>query len=1066
MGNSFQSIDRFAESFTRGVIRWRWLVVLAAIISALAIGSGARHLEFANNYRVFFSDENPELTAFEDLQATYTKNDNFVFVIESADADAFSTETLTAVETLTEAAWQIPYAIRVDSISNFQHSYGVEDDLIVEDLYRDASQMNSTERARRGDVALAEPLLRKQLVTEDGAVTAVNVVLQYPEQSLTEVPEAVGHARELRDRIEGQFPGIEISLTGVSMLNNAFAETGTADLGTLVPVMFGVILILTLLILRSATATLATLGVILLSSMVGMGWAGFMGIKLTPISGSAPIIILTLAIADSIHILTSLRTAMCEGMTKYDALVEALRLNFMPVSITSLTTVIGFLALNFSDSPPFWHLGNITAVGIAAAWAYSTTLLPALISILPYGVLETDKADRGEQAMQRLADFVIAKPRKLLISLGAGTLLLTAFIPSINFNDQWIRYFDDRIEFRRESDRALEHFGMYPIEYSVPAKTSGGVSEPEYLQHLEKFTDFLRIQPEVAHVYSLSDIMKRLNKNLHADDPDYYKTPEDRELGAQFLLLYELSLPYGLDLNDRINIDKSATRVTATLADVNSIQTKRFLNATDDWMSENLPVWMQTKPTSASVMFTYISDRNVENMITGTIVAIAAIAVILMLALQSFRLGLLSLVPNGLPILSAFGAWAILVGEVGFSVATVASISLGIVVDDTVHLLSKYVRARRERKGTAADAIRYAFKSVGVAIIVNTVILAAGFLVLLTSSFKVNVDMGLLTALTIVFALILDFLFLPALLLMVDRASTNKIFEGESKMKQLTTLPRPATGVAGLVLLVGLTMAFIASPSFATSDITPVRGETDTERLGFEVAARADRSDRGFSDSEVELEMVLKNAAGRESRRSLRITTLEIPDETVGDKSLVVFDDPSDIKGTALLSHANILDPDDQWLFLPALKRVKRISSANKSGPFVGSEFAFEDFTALELNKYDYVWLREDQYDGMTADVIERGPRYENSGYSRQVSWIDRDIYQVRRVEFYDRRGDLLKTLTLKDYREYDGIWRSHRMEMVNHQTGKSTDLIYGDFTFAVGLKENDFVKGRLARLR
>jgi len=1066
LGNSFQTIDRFAERLTRGVIRWRWLVVLAAVVSALAIGSGARHLEFANNYRVFFSDENPELMAFEDLQATYTKNDNFLFVLEPADGDAFSADTVTAVEALTDAAWKIPYAIRVDSISNFQHSYGIDDDLIVEDLFRDVAQMSAAERTRRGEVALAEPLLRNQLVTPDGAVTAVNVVLQYPELSLTEVPEAVAHARILREQIETQYPHINISLTGVSMLNNAFAETGKSDLGTLVPVMFGVILLLTLLILRSVPATIATLGVILLSTMVGMGWAGYVGIKLTPISGSAPIIILTLAIADSIHILMSLRTAMREGMAKDEALVEALRLNFLPVTITSVTTIIGFLALNFSDSPPFWHLGNITAVGIAAAWAYSITLLPALIRILPYRMKQSQEADRSERAMERLADFVITHPRRLLIGMGGATLLLTAFIPRIEFNDQWIRYFDERIEFRRDSDQALEHFGMYPIEYSVPAQSSGGVSEPEYQYHLERFTDFLRSQPEVAHVYSLSDIMKRLNKNLHGDDPSYYRTPENRELGAQYLLLYELSLPYGLDLNDRINIDKSATRVTATLNDVNSIQTKRFLNATDAWMSDNMPTWMQAKPTGASVMFTYISDRNVENMITGTIIAIAAIAVILMLALRSFQLGLLSLIPNGLPILATFGAWALLVGEVGFSVATVASISLGIVVDDTVHLLSKYVRARRERGGTAADAIRYAFKSVGVAIIVNTIILTAGFLVLLTSSFKVNVDMGLLTALAIVFALILDFLFLPALLLLIDRVGTRKESEGVTAMTQTTALPRPAPGFAGLLLLAVLTLALIASLATAATDLTPVRGETDSERLGFEVAARADRSDRGFRDSEVKLKMVLRNAAGRESRRNLKITTLEIPDESLGDKSLVVFETPNDIKGTALLSHAQILDPDDQWLFLPALKRVKRISSANKSGPFVGSEFAFEDFTALELNKYDYTWLRDEQYEGMAVDVVERTPRYENSGYTRQVSWVDRDVYQVRKVEFYDRRGDLLKTLTLADYREYDGVWRSHRMKMVNHQTGKSTDLIYSDYRFNVGLNDSNFVKGRLARLR
>jgi len=238
------------------------------------------------------------------------------------------------------------------------------------------------------------------------------------------------------------------------------------------------------------------------------------------------------------------------------------------------------------------------------------------------------------------------------------------------------------------------------------------------------------------------------------------------------------------------------------------------------------------------------------------------------------------------------------------------------------------------------------------------------------------------------------------------------------------------------------------------------------EDRGFEIAARSDRTDLGFGDSEVELTMTLRNAAGQESSRSLRITTLEKDDESVGDKSLVVFDTPRDIEGTALLSHAKILDPDDQWLYLPALKRVKRISSANKSGPFVGSEFAFEDFTAIELNKFDYTYVGEEPCGDLVCDVVERTPRYENSGYTKQVSWVDQTDFQLRKVEFYDRRGDLLKVLELSDYRNYDGIWRAHKLSMSNVQTNKQTDLIYGDYTFNTGLAENDFVKGRLSRLR
>lgn len=244
------------------------------------------------------------------------------------------------------------------------------------------------------------------------------------------------------------------------------------------------------------------------------------------------------------------------------------------------------------------------------------------------------------------------------------------------------------------------------------------------------------------------------------------------------------------------------------------------------------------------------------------------------------------------------------------------------------------------------------------------------------------------------------------------------------------------------------------------------RGTTPNEQKGYDISARGDRTDLGFGDSMVEAQMVLRNAAGQESTRDLSFSTLEKENESVGDKSLVVFRSPRDVEGTALLSHAKILDPDDQWLYLPALKRVKRISSANKSGPFVGSEFAFEDFTTTELNKFTYEYIGEEELDGMMTDVIERFPRYERSGYTKQKAWIDQEVFQTRKVEFYDRKGELLKTLILSDYREYDGVWRSHRFTMVNHQTSKETELVFGDYQFKTGLDDNDFQQGVLTRLR
>lgn len=261
----------------------------------------------------------------------------------------------------------------------------------------------------------------------------------------------------------------------------------------------------------------------------------------------------------------------------------------------------------------------------------------------------------------------------------------------------------------------------------------------------------------------------------------------------------------------------------------------------------------------------------------------------------------------------------------------------------------------------------------------------------------------------------------------------------------------------------------------AANVLTPVRGDTPEQKKGFTIAAVSDRSDRGFGDSEVDVEMILKNAAGQESRRVMRFSTLEVADEKIGDKTMILFSTPKDVEGTALLSHAKMVEPDNQWLYLPALKRVKRISSKNKSGPFVGSEFAYEDFTSTELNKYDYTWLRSEACGALTCEVVERTPLYKDSGYTRQVAWIDQQHSQLRKVDFYDRRNTLLKTLLLEDYKSYPvenkskqsvDVWRFHKLSMLNHKNNKTTDLVFSDYQFNVGLRETDFVKSKLKNLQ
>jgi predicted RND superfamily exporter protein len=761
-----QRIDEFAIRLAEFIIRNPYKIMLVMLVATVIAASGMQNLGFSNNYRVFFGPGNPELRTFEAFQDTYTKNDNILFVLRPKSGDAFTPRTLAAIERLTNDAWQIPYALRVDSITNFQYSWADGDDLTVEDLVRDVSELDAEDLDKRRAIALAEPLLAGNLIAHDAVTSGINVTVQYPGLDATEIPAAIDFARELVTAIETDYPEIEVAITGISALNNAFSEVGLQDAATLIPAMYVVLLIVMFVVMRSVAATVATVLVIVMAILVALGTAGHIGWFLDPVSASAPVIIMTLAVADSIHIVMTIRKLMRDGQDKIAALIESLRMNFLAVSITSLTTIVGFSLLNFSDSPPFKHLGSMAAFGIAAAWLFSLTLLPALIRLLPMNVAPRRDGDKAVRALTHFADFVTTHHRKILIVMSIATLTLISFVPKIELNDEFVEYFDERVEFRRDTDFTQQHLrGIYLTEFSLRADGPGGISEPAYLIKLEAFAEWLRRQHEVEHVFSYTDIIKRLNRNMHADDPGWYAIPENRDLAAQYLLLYELSLPYGLDLNDRVNIDKSATRLTVTLTDISSVEARAFYRKTADWLMANTPETMWADPTGGSVLFSYISQRNVESMLGGNIIAVIAIALIMMLALRSVGYGLLSLIPNAVPILVTFGIWALTVGQVGMPAATVSATSLGIIVDDTVHFLIKYLRALRDKGMVRPDAIRYAFETVGIPIIATTVILASGFILLTASSFKLNDEMGMLTAIAIVAALIVDFLLLPAILM-------------------------------------------------------------------------------------------------------------------------------------------------------------------------------------------------------------------------------------------------------------------------------------------------------------
>ena len=754
------------DRYSAAILRFRWPVVVLAVLIMLITGAGMRFITVAHDYRILFSEQNPHLLAFDALENTYSASNNALIAVAPREGSVFTKEALSAIEELTEAAWRTPYSNRVDSLTNYTHSRAEGDDLIVEPLVDDASVLNAADFARIRKIALNATDIAGRLVSRDGRVGGLAITFVLPENQDAAVIAITDYLNAVVKKARDSHPAMNYYMTGSVVINRVFADAPQAENKILVPIVFLVIVSLTMILLRSAFGTLAIVAVLLFAIISTMGSAGWVGAVFSPTNAGVPVIIMVIAIADSIHIVTSVLLGMRRGLDRNAAIVESIRINAWPVFLTSLTTGIGFLSLNASDSPPFHVLGNCVAFGVLCALVYSMTLLPALLSILPLRAPRVRK--EGTAFFDRLADLVIARRTVLFWSLSLVVVVLLTGIPRIELGDNLTQFFDERYRVRRDSDYISKNLtGFDKLEYSLKAGREGGITAPDYLHKVEAFAEWYRQQPQVTHVQAFSDILKRLNKNMHGDDPAFYRLPAAQDLAAQYLLLYEFSLPFGRDLNNRIDVSKSATRMTVTVKDATSRDLRQLDKRAQVWLRANVSDFAQ-EASGLSVIMAHVSERNIDSMLGSTIAAMALISFILIWVFKSLRIGLLSLLPNFIPALMTFGLWGHTVGQIGMASSVVLAVTFGIIVDDTIHFLSKYLKARRDGRA-AHEAVRSAFHTVGYALWTTTAVLSTGFLVFAVSGFEPTQVLGFLVTITIVCALLTDFLLLPILLIAIDR---------------------------------------------------------------------------------------------------------------------------------------------------------------------------------------------------------------------------------------------------------------------------------------------------------
>lgn len=750
--------------FLAFVFRNQMFLLVALGTLAVASCAGLFGLTVTSDTRVFFAPDNPHLQQLDNFDRTYTQNNNILLIATAKKGTMLEPDNLAALLDLTERSWLLPHSSRVDGFTNFTDIETEDDDIAIGDLVAHGAPWDESELDHYSAVATTDPQVANRFISRDLHTAGININFTLPDKGSQAINEINAAAHALADDFAAQYPNMDVYVTGNVALMQVFSLAAMRDVRLLLPVSLAVILLVMVLTLRSFQETLTIAALLALSSAMATSLLGWLNHPIDIATVVAPVIIMTLAMAGFIHIVTAIHRLMRDGMDQRDAIVEGLGENFHPITLTSLTTAIGFLALNFADAPPFNYLGNLVILGIAINYIFTFTLFPILFNRLRLKVRESSAPTEPNRIVRMLQ--VNSYP----ILIVGGILILTSSlgITQINLDDDFIRYFDKSFSYRVASDVAEERLtGLNIIEFDLPAGEEDGIFDPEYQRNVDAFLTWIRAQDKVASATAITDYTRKLYRHLDPEGAAQTPLPTERSQIAQFYLLMDMSLPEGRSLSDVISTDQSSSRLTLILRNATSGDIRTMNERASTWLKTHAPE-MATTGISINVLFSHLSITNIRSMISGTIISFVLISMVIALLLRSIKLGAISLLANSIPALVGFGLWGLLVGTVNLGASVLVAMTLGIVVDDTIHYLSAF-RTRLNKGMDPTRAAADALQKIGPAMIITTVSLIAGFAVMTLSGFDVNKTLGLFTAIIIAAALIADLLLLPALLSLTHR---------------------------------------------------------------------------------------------------------------------------------------------------------------------------------------------------------------------------------------------------------------------------------------------------------
>ncbi len=753
------------KKYIEFLYKFRWFIAIGVPLLVLALASNLKHLEIDGSYRIWFGEKSKTLTDYDDFRRTFG-NDDAIIISFRDEEGIFNKKALQSIDNITQKLWRMKYIARVDSITNYQYVHAnpeEPDDVIVEDFIQDIAHHDKDYFQEREKIALADSLIVDGFISRDGKSTMITARLV---PKVNDVEDKSAEIMKLVEEIlapEKKLTGYHFYLNGGPALTKAFVDIGTSDASTFTPLVLLASMVLLFLLFRRVSGALIPLGVVVMTFMTVLAVQVLLGYKLNNFTANLPVFIVAIGIADAVHIYIIWLMYKREGQANKEAVLHSVQKNMLPVFLTSLTTAIGFATLTISKVIPVFTLGIATASGAVLAFVISLVWMPAVLLLLKKDVKKEIVEKTINQKPLGYGAFIVRNNKKIIMITTLLFLALGAGLLQVKVDSNTIRYFDKSVDIRKSTEFIMENLtGPMAYEIVVDSGKKDGIKDPAFMKTVERFCkEYQEHFPDVRHMSSLVDTVKRFNKVLDNKE----EVPSEQNLIAQYLLLYSLSLPQGMEINDKMDIDERKLRITAQ---VNIVDTSKDLE-----QIHFVEAWWNNTPYQASVqgqtaMFAYMQSDVTDTLIYSLSMAIVLVSLVMLMIFKRPTLLWVFVLPNLLPVILVVGLMGWIGINIDIGVAIAGAIIIGVAVDDTIHFLVKYFDAR-ERGLNLEESFDEVLRYAGKAILFTTIILSISFSLFAFSTFTPNQNFGIVTASALVIAFIVDILLLPALLSLTDK---------------------------------------------------------------------------------------------------------------------------------------------------------------------------------------------------------------------------------------------------------------------------------------------------------